>query len=268
MPQLRHILSALAVLPEDLAAALQRSLSLERAIETGTHVGGGAEKLAAIFPSVISIELLEDLHAEARRRLGQREDVELLLGDSVAVLPDIVDPAVPTFYWLDGHWTPTDGRPSTEGGGTGVGAAECPVVDEVNVLSEGHRDDCIVVDDARIFGLAPPPPFDPSQWPSALEVLDALRSARPDHHVTIAGDFFIAVPTRARATLDEVARGWMTHQGWRTTDVPMELTADGWVVDRAYQARLEELVNERLAEELQRRTLKGRIGRWFRRRHG
>ena len=209
---------------------------------------------------MISIEVSPRLHEEARCRLGPRADIKLLLGDSVEVLPEIVDPARPTFYWLDGHWTPTDDKTSAEEGESGVGAVECPVVDEIAALSSGHPDDCILVDDARIFGVAPEPPFDSAQWPSALEVLDALREARPEHHITIAGDFFIAVPERARQTLDEVARRWMTHQGWSTTEVPMELT-EGWVVDRAYQARLDELVNERVASELWRRSLRARIGR-------
>jgi hypothetical protein len=250
-----------AVLPEDLARALQSELSIERAVETGTHIGGGAEKLAGIFPRVISIEVSRELHEEAKRRLGGRSSIELLLGDSLDVLPEVRDPDVPTFFWLDGHWTPTDTTPSADGGGTGVGSVECPVLSEIGLLTEGHADDCFVVDDARIFAVAPTAPCDPDQWPSIVEVIDALRAARPEHHVTLAADYVIAVPHRARRILDEVARTWMTHQGWATTEEPMELTEEGWVVDRAYEARIEQRVQERLASELTRRSLRGRVGR-------
>jgi hypothetical protein len=247
----------MAALPGDLASALRSDLRLGRAIETGTHIGSGAEKLAEIFPEVISIEVDREFHSQAAERLAGRDDIELVLGDSLEVLPKLVDSAVPTFYWLDGHWTPTDMTASAEGGGSGVGAVECPVVGEIGVLSDGHADDCIVVDDARIFAVAPAPPFDPGEWPSLLEVLDALRAARPGHHVTIAGDFLIAVPQRGREALDAVARTWMTHQGWRTTDEPMELTEEGWRLDPAYEAQVE----QRVAAELHRRTLRARVGR-------
>lgn len=246
-----YSLPPVAALPDDLARGLREKLSLQRAVETGTHIGAGAEILAQIFSRVVSIEVSERFHAEAARRLENQESIELLLGDSLDLLPGISDAAVPTFYWLDGHWS---------GGETGAGSVECPVLGEISCLSSGHPDDCIVVDDARMFAVAASPPFDPTQWPSIIEVLDTLRAARPEHHVTIAADFVIAVPQSARETLDTVARRWMTHQGWRTTDVPMEMTDDGWVMDRAYKAQIEELVQQQLASELENRTLRARLG--------
>jgi hypothetical protein len=262
-----------AVLPEDLTRALEEVLSLERAVETGTHVGAGAAKLADIFPSVVSIEVSERFHREAKSRLAGRSEITLMLGDSVEVLPEVQDPATPTFFWLDGHWTPTDARSSAEGGGTGVGSIECPVVDEIALLADGHPDDCIIVDDARIFAVAPPPPHDPEQWPSTLEVLDALRTARPHHHITLAADYFIAVPLRARQVLDDVARRWMTHQGWASDKVPMKLTDEGWLIDPVYHGWIQEELERRLDAELARRdaelvrrSLRARVGRTLGRR--
>ena len=50
-------------------------------------------------------------------------------------------------------------------------------------------------------------------------------------------------------------------QGWRNTEMPMEMTDSGWALDGAYEALVESLVDERLAIELHRRMLRARIGK-------
>jgi hypothetical protein len=100
-------------------------------------------------------------------------------------------------YWLDGHWS---------GGPTAGAGAECPLLDEIAAIAKGHPDDCVLIDDARLFAAAPPPPHDPEQWPTLVAVFDALRSARHGAHVTMIGDVVIAVPARAKAAIDRYGR--------------------------------------------------------------
>jgi hypothetical protein len=107
---------------------------------------------------------------------------------------------VPSLYFLDGHWS----GGSTEGVGD-----ECPVLGELQAIGAGHPDDCFVVDDARLFTSAPPPPHDPAQWPTVAELFDALRVLRPQHVVTVLDDQVIAVPPRAKPALD--AHGLRVH---------------------------------------------------------
>ncbi len=107
---------------------------------------------------------------------------------------------VASLYFLDGHWS---------GGGTeGVGD-ECPVLAELQAIGAGHPDDCFVVDDARLFTSAPPPPHDPAQWPTVAELFDAIRALRPEHVVTVLDDQVIAVPPRGKPALD--AHGLRVH---------------------------------------------------------
>ena len=183
--------------PTELAAELRAELDLKRAVETGTYHGGSARLLADIFPSVTTIELSTKLHADAQALFADVPAVRCVQGDSRERLRELVDPAIPTLYWLDGHWS---------GGPTAGEQDECPVLSEIEQIARGHRDDCLLIDDARLFVASPPPPHDPAQWPSLVEVFDALRASRPHAHVTIVADTVIAVPTRAKGIVDRYAQ--------------------------------------------------------------
>jgi hypothetical protein len=189
--------------PTELAASLRQELDLQRAIETGTYRGGSARLLAELFPSVTTIELSPELHADAVERLADVPAVRCVQGDSGDRLRELVDAAIPTFYWLDGHWS---------GGPTAGADSECPVLAEIEHIGRGHPDDSLVIDDARLFIASPPPPHDPDQWPSLVELFDAIRAARPDVHVTVVGDAVIAVPMRAKGVVDAYARAALSPE--------------------------------------------------------
>ena len=189
----RHV----GVLPLELVAALQRRLGIRRAVETGTSKGSGTALLAGVFEHVTTIELSEREHQLAVRRFAGDDRVTLLHGDSRELLPRTVHADSPTLYWLDGHWMGID-----------VGAEghpQCPLMDELEALRDGHPDDCILIDDARFFIASPPPPFDSGQWPTLVEVMDALREIRPQSHVTVCNDVVVAVPQPAKAIVDAFA---------------------------------------------------------------
>jgi len=179
--------------PGTLAAELRDALGLTRAVETGTFRGDGARTLAAVFAEVVTIELSEKLYSEASATLRDEPAVRVLNGDSAELLGELVEDDKPTFFWLDGHWS----------GGETVGMdAQCPVLGELTAISGGHADDCVLIDDARFFAASPPPPFDRSQWPTLTELIDTIRAAWLDHHVTVVKDVVIAVPRRAKPLVD------------------------------------------------------------------
>lgn len=180
-------------LPVDLASGLQETLKLERGVETGTYLGDGARRMAGIFARVVTIELSDELFERAAESLRDEPAIEVLHGDSRDLLGGLVDPAVGTLFFLDGHWS---------AGITARGGIECPVLDELRALAGGSADDCFVIDDARFFTASPAPPLDPSQWPTLMEVLDALRAGWPRHHLTLLDDQVIAVPQAAKARVD------------------------------------------------------------------
>ena len=177
-----------------LASDLRDRLGLRRAVETGTFRGGTARSLATVFPEVVTIELSEDIHRAAELALRDTPQVRALQGHSALRLGELTDPATPTLYYLDGHWS---------GGATGGVGDECPVIAELAAMGSGSPDDCVIVDDARLFTSAPPPPHRPEQWPTLMEVIDALRERHPGHLVTLLNDQVIAVPARARLALDD-----------------------------------------------------------------
>jgi hypothetical protein len=157
--------------------------------------------MARIFDAVVSIELSEELYAEARAALANEPSITLLRGDSRALLPDVVDPSLATLFFLDGHWS---------GGPTAGEEVECPVLGELQALAGGNADDCLFIDDARLFAAAPPPPHDPAKWPTLLEILDAIRMVMPKHHITLLDDLIIAVPQRAKPLVDVFGQGLAT----------------------------------------------------------
>jgi hypothetical protein len=184
-------------IPIELAAELRRLLGLQRAVETGTYQGHGARRLAEVFPSVVTIELSENLHRKAIESLADVPVIEPRQGDSREVIPTLVDPAIPTLYWLDGHWS---------GGPTAGVEDECPVLGEIAAIGPGSPRDSIMIDDARLFIASPPPPHDPAQWPTLIEVFDALRAVRPGAHLTVVADAIIATPYEVKPQVDAYAR--------------------------------------------------------------
>jgi hypothetical protein len=154
-------------------------------------------------------------------------NVECRLGPSVEFLPELAREQVPTLYWLDAHWC------------TGASAGsddQCPLLPELEAIGSGNPNDCLLIDDARLFAAAPPPPHIPEQWPTLVQVFDKIRSFHPDHHVTIASDMVIAVPITAKTIVDDFAR----HPA---RDWPLLLRAARHLLTRAL-ARVETWANE------------------------
>ena len=177
----------------DFASDLRDRLGLRRAVETGTFRGGTTRSLAALFDSVATIEINEDLHRRAEITLADLPNVSALHGNSVERIGELTDSTQPTLFFLDGHWSGTS---------TGGEEDQCPVLKEIEAMGSGHPDDCIVIDDARLFTSAPPPPHRVEQWPTLIEVFDAIRARHPEHLVTVLGDQVIGVPARGRPAVD------------------------------------------------------------------
>jgi hypothetical protein len=188
--------------PEQLVRDLHDRLGLERAVETGTYRGEGARVLADVFERVATIEIAPGLARAAANSLSSLRNVEVICGDSCEVLPTLVDPARPTLYWLDGHWS---------GGETGGHRHECPVLAELGAVSGGHPDDCILIDDARLFLAPPPPPHNAEDWPRYRDIEDALRLARPSHLIIVAHDVVVSVPQGAADIAEDFTVAGRSH---------------------------------------------------------
>jgi hypothetical protein len=177
--------------PLPFTVDVQRRLRLRRAVETGTAFGDSTQLLARLFGTVITIELSEEYYTAAVDRFADTPSVRVVYGDSATMLPLFVRSNVPTFYFLDAHWT----------GGPAAGREiDNPLLDELSVLAAGHADDVIVVDDARLFGNIPEG-RDQSKWPPLDELVEGLRKLKPGSTVDVIGDQVVAAPARVESLL-------------------------------------------------------------------
>jgi hypothetical protein len=181
----------MGTVPVDLARRLRDELGLVRGVETGTYLGDGSRLLASVFGEVVTIELSRDLAAQAARNLADCGVPRIVVGDSRDALPALVNMSKPTFWFLDGHYSGAD---------TAGQDRQCPVLAEIAALASGHPDDCVVIDDARLFldpNVAAMSGLNPAQWPPMTAVALALQEARPGSRVTVVDDQVICIPARA-----------------------------------------------------------------------
>jgi len=140
------------------------------AIETGTCKGLGAKALAKSFPRVITIELSEALHREARERLAPFSHVTCLRGSSVELLPPVLEglQKEPVFLFLDAHWSGDRtvnwaqsnwkgyGFDTAHLGAVGFvpgGPEQCPLAAELAAIVRHCRGSaCILIDDVKNLG--------------------------------------------------------------------------------------------------------------------
>ena len=96
-------------------------------IETGTYNGDGVVKaLESGFEQIFSIELDEGRYQNCKEKFFDNDNVEILLGDSGKVLPELlkkIDKKVT--FWLDAHYC---------GDGATVGEKWCPFKEELDAI--------------------------------------------------------------------------------------------------------------------------------------
>jgi hypothetical protein len=175
-------------LNEDIARQVAAA-GVRRAVETGTLNGESAIKLAGIFERVDTYELSRLLALKSWWNLRGYRNVHLHVGDSRKLLKPSTEP---TLYWLDAHWSagPTAGR-----------TRECPLLDELTITSPGTFGDWYLIDDARMFVNPPPPPHDPSQWPTITQIRDLIAQLRPDCETVVRDDLDLILVRPAGADL-------------------------------------------------------------------
>jgi len=150
-------------------------------IETGTRSGDSVKRaLENQFKKVYSIELKKQFYEECLCRFEmeiQEGKVELLLGDSVSRLADVLRQVdVRATFWLDAHWS----GPKTP---TAKGDIDVPLIKELDLIAR-HRikDHTILIDDVRLFGGDDRGGVD---WSNVQEeaVISILKSINPNYHI-------------------------------------------------------------------------------------
>ncbi len=126
--------------------SVARNSGAQCLIESGTYRGHTTKRCAPEFRRVVTIEIDGSLAQEAKQFLKNTSNVEVVQGDVIDSLPDILDrdDMQDVLVYLDGHFS---------GGITGKGKSDEPACDAINILSEyRHKLSAIIVDDFREFG--------------------------------------------------------------------------------------------------------------------
>lgn len=141
----------LMMAPEDRARVVcdyARRYGSEMIVETGSAAGDNAAMLAEWTDlPVITIELDHSFYLKTINRNRDDRRVLPIHGDSPGVIRSIADWVPPrTVWWLDAHIDDWAHAPK--------GMRTTPITEEIFLVMSRHLDDVILIDDARLFGLA------------------------------------------------------------------------------------------------------------------
>jgi hypothetical protein len=179
----------------ELTLALQKQFDIENFVETGTYMGQASGWAAGHFKQVWTIEIREDFQREAKQRTGEPVNVRFLLGNSGERLKEVCGELGSTaIFWLDAH----------AGAGFFGDHDDCPLIDEIDIITSGPTQHFLLIDDARAFYAPPPPPFDYRKWPALDDVMAHLQ-AHHHYHVVLLVDCLICVPPAARELMAQFA---------------------------------------------------------------
>ena len=146
-------------------------------IESGSYVGWGIEAaLAAGFKKIISIEVNDYFYQICKGKFAANENVDLLFGDSILVLPEVLQGVNERCtFWLDGHYM---SDPHTEGGIMPV-----PLMVELKIIKQHPiKTHTILIDDIRLLR------NHEAEWADlpygVKDVEEFILSINPDYKIT------------------------------------------------------------------------------------
>lgn len=149
-------------------------------VETGTFYGQMVNFARGVFFKVISVEIYPPFYRENAAQFAHDPNVRILLGDSGKNLPEAISLAPGRIlFWLDGHYS---------GAGTGIGEKVSPIIEELRLIAKaGRKDDCIVIDDRRLF-------TGQDGYPVIEDAVAELMSINPRYTISYDQDSIIAAP--------------------------------------------------------------------------
>jgi hypothetical protein len=152
-------------------------------IETGTFLGQTVAAVNGNFEKSLSVELKDSLYEANRRAFAGRKSVALFHGDSGSLLGEMIDQATGRIlFWLDGHFS---------GGITALGKEVTPILGELSTIKmRGRRDDCILIDDIRLF-------VGNTGYPTQQAVQELILSMSADYAICTDRDCLMALPKSA-----------------------------------------------------------------------
>lgn len=157
-----------------------RDYDLRSFVESGTSYGDGVAAMLPYVDVVHTIEAWTQAYDHSTARFSGDTRVTIHFGDSGLLLPEILDEVGPSVFWLDAHYS---------GDGTACLEKETPIVAELSAISRSsNRDDhCIVIDDARGFGVW-------KDYPPIVWMEEHCGVIFPHHKFLLEGDEIFVLP--------------------------------------------------------------------------
>ena len=232
-------------LPKHIVLPLINYCDVPTFIESGTAGGETIRSVSHLFRQCHTIELIEG-RAIQPEYSGAIGNIKWHTGNSVDILPKIIDELIEqknkivqpdkdiisiynyAMFWLDAHYS--DPEPNTSE------FKECPVMEELEIISRYCDDAIILIDDARLFMGQPPYPNNPKDWPMIQDIFVLLKEKFKYNYSTIVDDYILSLPDRLREPIDAEWRGNFSK---RYPSAEVKLKADAKNVFNAIKKYLE-----------------------------
>ena len=150
-----------------------RRFGLSTLVETGTYYGEMVAAVAPHFRQIYSIELNRQLARAARQRFRSRANVEIIEGDSQAVVPQLLQGIdEPCLWWLDAGycgWVGEAGNPDRLG------------TEFQAILEDRRHDHVILMDDA-------------DGVPTLEQLIASVQARYPQRQVAVARNIIRITP--------------------------------------------------------------------------
>tara|TARA_Y100001980_G_C14556922_1_gene354115 strand:+ start:92501 stop:93124 length:624 start_codon:yes stop_codon:yes gene_type:complete len=149
---------------QELVGQVAREKDIKTLVETGTYLGNMIFAQRKNFDKIYSVELSPVFYDKAVKRFKSHSHINILFGDSADMLPKIIQELdKPSLFWLDGHYS---------GGETAE--SNCPVLNELDAITNSSIVHEILIDDARCF--------DGTKGYPSLEEIGQLLSKKVKKH--------------------------------------------------------------------------------------
>ncbi len=182
-----------------------RELGVKIFIETGTYKAQTSVWASKRFDIVYTVEASEKLYNEAVEQYGNISNIKFMRGISKESLREIINEIdTQAVFWLDAHWS---------GGETFGSEEECPLLDELGLITKNEIQHYILIDDARLFMCPPPLPHSIDSWPDISHIIIQLTDA--GYKIFIHEDVIVAVPKQNERDFAEFFQKIAT-QSWES----------------------------------------------------
>jgi len=179
IPSIRRWLNASMLNPhsylkQKVVKKYAKRFSMDYLIETGTCGGDMLYATRKTFKKLYSIELAEIFYKLAKKRLSKYKHISLYHGDSVEVLPKILENIKkPCLFWLDAHYS---------GGYSAKGNLDTPIMQELRIIFDKSKfNHVFLIDDAKLF-------LGKNDYPTLKELKDFIISVRSDFTLMVKYD--------------------------------------------------------------------------------